>query len=136
MIEDIINQIASSPIGIKMKRSYSNSVEISGWVLQEPKYVKNEKTNNETCSFILYQIGTMLNGDTFVKTFNVITYSRELIKRLREEIHGNVFFIAATCSLVWNGKIRSYNCHMGNFMIPCELDTKLEPPYAKEKKDG
>jgi len=126
-LEELISEIGESALGVSMSGRYTNSLTLNGFLLQKPKFIRNQYRNNESCSFIIYQISRTLDNQTGVKSFNAITYLPQLVNKLKGV--ENCCFITLFCRLEWTPKLRSYTAQMYDCEITCEMDYKLLGEY-------
>lgn len=134
-LEEKILAINNTTLGATMSNRYTNSVSISGWILQQPKFKVNKELNRKSCSFILHQIGLTSTGETNDDTFPVICYVSDTIFRLIQETT-SVCYICIIGSLMWQPTIKTYAIYMNDFQIVNWLDMELEPRYHKKRKDS
>lgn len=126
-LEELINEIGNSALGVSMSGRYTNSLTLNGFLLQKPKFIKNKYRNNESCSFIIYQISRTPDNQTGVKSFNAITYLPKVVEKLKGV--KTCCFITLFCNLEWTPKMRSYTAQMYDCEITCEMTYELLGEY-------
>jgi len=125
-LTELINKLLIHPLLIEMTYKTKNQVELSGWILRKPKFIKHDKTGVESCSLPLYQI-TNANGKIKFESFSCMVYVKDLIEQLKKI--DKVLFIAAM------GKVRHHPKY-GDYSQITEIQTliELELPLADEWK--
>ena len=123
-INDIVDKLVLNPITIDMTYKYKNTVELSGWIIRKPKFIKHDKTGVESCSLLLFQINNK-NGDIKLESFNCMVYVKELIEQLK--VQEKVLFVATI------GKVR-HHYKYGDYSQIVEMQTlaELDLPLANE----
>ena len=58
-LKETISDMLPNPILIDMTYKYRNNIELSGWIIRKPKFIKHDKTGVESCSLLLYQINNL-----------------------------------------------------------------------------
>ena len=110
---------------------YNNQVKISGFILQEPKYTLNENTGRESVSFIIWQVGKTNLDQNYAKSYNLIAYGKDLIKKIKEEVK-SVCYVVCLASLQWQPKMKTYYPQLTEIEITHHImDMELDPPYQK-----
>ncbi len=123
-INDIVDKLVLNPITIDMTYKYKNTVELSGWIIRKPKFIKHDKTGVESCSLLLFQINNK-NGEIKLESFNCMVYVKELIEQLK--VQDKVLFVATI------GKVR-HHYKYGDYSQIVEMQTlaELDLPLANE----
>ena len=123
-INDIVDKLVLNPITIDMTYKYKNTVELSGWIIRKPKFIKHDKTGVESCSLLLFQINNK-NGEIKLESFNCMVYVKELIEQLK--IQDKVLFVATI------GKVR-HHYKYGDYSQIVEMQTlaEIDLPLANE----
>lgn len=123
-INDIVDKLVLNPITIDMTYKYKNTVELSGWIIRKPKFIKHDKTGVESCSLLLFQINNK-NGEIKLESFNCMVYVKELIEQLK--VQEKVLFVATI------GKVR-HHYKYGDYSQIVEMQTlaELDLPLANE----
>lgn len=123
-INDIVDKLVLNPITIDMTYKYKNTVELSGWIIRKPKFIKHDKTGVESCSLLLFQINNK-NGEIKLESFNCMVYVKELIEQLK--VQDKVLFVATL------GKIR-HHYKYGDYSQIVEMQTlaEMDLPLANE----
>lgn len=123
-IEQVLDKVIESPVIIDLTHRYNNQVELSGWVLRKPKFIKHDKTGIESCSLSLYQINNA-NGTIKVESFSCMCYVKDLVEQFKKV--KNVLYIATM------GKVR-HHFKYGDYTQITEIETiyELKIPLAKE----
>jgi len=123
-LKDTINLMLGNPILTEMTYKYSNNVELSGWIIRKPKFIKHDKTGVESCSLLLFQINNV-NNELKIESFNCMCYVKELIEQLKQQ--EKVLFVATV------GKLR-HHFKYGDYSQVVEMQTlaELDLPFANE----
>ena len=123
-INDIVDKLVLNPITIDMTYKYKNTVELSGWIIRKPKFIKHDKTGVESCSLLLFQINNK-NGEIKLESFNCMVYVKELIEQLK--VQDKVLFVATI------GKVR-HHYKYGDYSQIVEMKTlaEMDIPLANE----
>ena len=123
-INDIVDKLVLNPITIDMTYKYKNIVELNGWIIRKPKFIKHDKTGVESCSLLLFQINNK-NGEIKLESFNCMVYVKELIEQLK--VQDKVLFVATI------GKVR-HHYKYGDYSQIVEMQTlvELDLPLANE----
>ncbi len=117
-LKELIDEILPNPIVIDMTYKYRNSIELSGWVLRKPKFIKHDKTGVESCSLLLYQINNV-NGELVLTSFSCMVYVKDLVDQLKKQ--DKVLFVACV------GKVR-HHFKYGDYTQITEMETIAELP--------
>ena len=112
------------PMLMEMTYKYRNDVELSGFIIRKPKFIKHDKTGVESCSLLLFQINNA-NGQLKLESFNCMVYVKDLIEQLKEQ--KNVLLVATV------GKLR-HHFKYGDYSQVVEMKTlyELDIPLANE----
>ena len=123
-ITQTINDLITNPILVDMTYKYRNSIELSGWVIRKPRFIKHDITGVESCSLSLYQINNV-RGKIKVESFCLMVYVKDLIQQLKEQ--KNILFIATM------GKVRHHLNH-GDYTQVTEIETiaELDIPFVED----
>lgn len=123
-LKETVEEMLQSPILIDMTYKYRNSIELSGWIIRKPKFIKHDKTGIESCSLLLYQVNNT-NGILKLETFACMCYVKDLIEQLKKQ--DKVLFVATV------GKIR-HHYKYGDYSQIVEMETlaELDLPLANE----
>ena len=118
------DKLLLNPIVIDMGYKTKNNVELSGWIIRKPKFIKHDKTGVESCSLLLYQVMNA-GGEIKIESFNLMVYVKELIEQLKKQ--QKVLFVATV------GKIR-HHFKYGDYSQVVEMETlaELDIPFANE----
>ena len=130
MIQETLRNIVDSAVGII--DYYSNTLNISGWILQEPKYDVSEH-GFESCYFIIHQPKLTNKNEVFDNTFVINVIGKNNVARLKEEVK-TASFIIILGKIKWSYKIRAYTLCLTDFKVASHLDTPLESTYEKGDK--
>lgn len=117
-LNELIDEILPNPVIIDMTYKYRNAVELSGWVLRKPKFIKHDKTGVESASLLLYQINNA-NGELVMTSFSCMVYVKDLVDQLKKQ--DKVIFVACV------GKIR-HHFKYGDYTQVLEMETIAELP--------
>lgn len=123
-LKDTIDLMLGNPVITEMTYKYRNNVELSGWIIRKPKFIKHDRTGVESASILLYQINNV-NGELKIESFNCMCYVKELIEQLKKQ--KKVLFVATV------GKIR-HHFKFGDYSQVVEMKTlaELDVPFAAE----
>lgn len=122
--KETTDKLLTKSIVVDMGYKTKNNVELSGWIIRKPKFIKHDKTGVESCSLLLFQI-LNVNGEIKMESFNLMIYVKELIEQLKKQT--NVLFVATV------GKIR-HHFKYGDYSQVVEMQTiaELDIPLANE----
>lgn len=123
-LKDTIDLMLGNPVLTEMTYKYRNNVELSGWIIRKPKFIKHDRTGVESASLLLFQINNV-NGELKIESFNCMCYVKELIEQLKKQ--QKVLFVATI------GKIR-HHFKYGDYSQVVEMQTlaELDLPLANE----
>lgn len=123
-LKDTIDLMLGNPVLTEMTYKYRNNVELSGWIIRKPKFIKHDRTGVESASLLLFQINNV-NGELKIESFNCMCYVKELIVQLKKQ--QKVLFVATV------GKIR-HHFKYGDYSQVVEMQTlaELDIPFANE----
>ena len=119
-----IDKLMLNPIVVDMTYKYANNVELSGWIVRKPKFIKHDTKNVESSSILLHQISNS-NGEIKIETFNCMCYVKDLIEQLKKQ--NKVLFVVIV------GKVR-HHYKYGDYTQILEMKTlaELNIPLANE----
>lgn len=129
-VEDVINELVLNPATIDMTYKYRNNVDLSGWVIRKPKFIKHDIKGVESCSLLLYQINNS-NGEIKVECYSCMVYVKELVEQLKKQ--ENVLFVATVGKLRYSPKIRGYYSQVVEMATLMELDVPLADEQEREQ---
>ena len=115
-IDQFINTLLKNPAVLEMSYKTNNQVELSGWIIFKPKFIKHDIKGIESCSLPLYQI-TNSNGNIKLESFYTMVYVKDLVEQLKE--NKNIIFVATM------GKIR-HHYQYGDYVQITEMKTIIE----------
>ena len=123
-LKDTIDLMLGNPVLTEMTYKYRNNVELSGWIIRKPKFIKHDRTGVESASLLLFQINNV-NGELKIESFNCMCYVKELIEQLKKQ--QKVLFVATV------GKIR-HHFKYGDYSQVVEMQTlaELDIPFANK----
>ena len=123
-LKDTIDLMLGNPVLTEMTYKYRNNVDLSGWIIRKPKFIKHDRTGVESASLLLFQINNV-NGELKIESFNCMCYVKELIEQLKKQ--QKVLFVATV------GKIR-HHFKYGDYSQVVEMQTlaELDIPFANE----
>ena len=127
LTEETINKLMENPVVTDMTYKTRNSVELSGWIIFKPKFIKHDKTGVESASLLLFQLNNV-SGQLKIDSFNLMVYVKDLIEQLKQQ--KNILFIASM------GKIR-HHFKYGDYTQITEIETiaELDIPLLERGKD-
>lgn len=123
-LKDTIDSMLGNPVLTEMTYKYRNNVDLSGWIIRKPKFIKHDRTGVESASLLLFQINNV-NGELKIESFNCMCYVKELIEQLKKQ--KNILFVATV------GKLR-HHFKYGDYSQVVEMQTlaELDIPFAAE----
>ena len=123
--KNVLEKVLQSPIIYDSCYKNKNSIDLSGWVLRKPKFIKNDKTGTESCSLILYQINQTM-GELKIESFSLMVYVKDLINQLKNQ--DKVLYVATI------GKLRYSKIVQGLYSQVTEMETlfELDIPLAEQ----
>ena len=123
-LKDTIDSMLGNPVLTEMTYKYRNNVDLSGWIIRKPKFIKHDRTGVESASLLLFQINNV-NGELKIESFNCMCYVKELIEQLKKQ--KNILFVATV------GKLR-HHFKYGDYSQVVEMQTlaELDLPLANE----
>ena len=123
-LKDTIDSMLGNPVLTEMTYKYRNNVDLSGWIIRKPKFIKHDKTGVESVSLLLFQVNNV-NGELKIESFNCMCYVKELIEQLKKQ--KNILFVATV------GKLR-HHFKYGDYSQVVEMQTlaELDIPFAAE----
>ena len=124
-----IEELALNPATIDMTYKYSNNVELSGWIIRKPKFIKHDKKGVESASLLLYQIHNA-NGKIEIECFSCMVYVKELVEQLKKQ--ETIIFVATVGKLRYSYKIRGYYSQVVEMATLMETDTPLANEWGKD----
>lgn len=128
-MQELIKFIVDTPLGVSMNEKYANSLQINGFVLQKPRFIKHEETGHESCSFIVHQLNRDMYGIKD-KTYSMISYLPSIIEKVKQI--DSVCFVNCLARLEWNSKRLSYTPVIHTIEITSIFDKELLPPYERK----
>ena len=129
-INDIVDKLVLNPITIDMTYKYKNTVELSGWIIRKPKFIKHDKTGIESCSLILYQINNA-KGEIRLESFNCMVYGQNLVDQLKKV--DKVLFVATMGIMRHHFKYGDYS-QITEIETIAELDIRLTNEWGKDNE--
>lgn len=133
MLNDKIKQIAESSLNFGMNNRYANSCQLSGWIMQKPKFSHNPKNGANAVSFILYQVMVTPSGEIETNSFSIITYVDGIMEQLMKL--ENVAFIVLIGKLVFNRYKKTTSPQLMQCEITTVTDIELEPSYERKQEN-
>lgn len=121
-IQDALIELSKHPLIHDMAYKYRNAVEVSGFLVREPNFIKNDKTGMESCSFLLYQVEHTQKG-LMVDIFGCLTFDDNLIKELAK-LKG-ITFLACVGKYRYNKKRNTHYAQISEMKVLYEIDMPL-----------
>ena len=123
LTEETINKLLENPVVTDMTYKYRNIIELSGWVILQPKFIKHDLTGVESASLVLYQLNNVC-GELKIDSFHLMVYVKDLVEQLRKQ--KNILFIATM------GKVR-HHFKYGDYTQVTEIETvaELDIPFLE-----
>lgn len=125
MIREKILRISETALVESMSKRYTNSLVLSGFILQKPKF------NEKNCSFIIYQINKTDNGLSLVKTYSAIAFIPKIVEQLKQIKH--CCFVVIYCTFEYNPRTKKPQAQAWKCDIAVELSEELDPPYQRSE---
>lgn len=129
-ITEIIKELALNPLVLENQENYRNVCKVSGYLIRQPKFIKNDKTGVESCSFILYQINNE-KGSVTTDSFGCMTYIKEIVEKLKTI--NTVAFIEVMGNYRYQRKLKTHYTQATTMKIVFELDTELTEQWEAKK---
>ena len=127
-IKETIDLMLHNPVTMDMTYKYRNGVELSGFIIRKPKFIKHDITGKESCSFILFQINNV-NGEIRLDSYSCLTYVGTLIEQLKKI--DKVLFVATLGKLRHHFKFGDYT-QVSEMETLAELDIDLTNEWGKD----
>ena len=128
-LKDTIDSMLGNPVLTEMTYKYRNNVDLSGWIIRKPKFIKHDRTGVESASLLLFQINNV-NGELKIESFNCMCYVKELIEQLKKQ--KNILFVATVGKLRHHFKYGDYS-QVVEMQTLAELDIPFAAEWGKEK---
>ena len=128
-LKDTIDSMLGNPVLTEMTYKYRNNVDLSGWIIRKPKFIKHDRTGVESVSLLLFQINNV-NGELKIESFNCMCYVKELIEQLKKQ--KNILFVATVGKLRHHFKYGDYS-QVVEMQTLAELDIPFAADWGKEK---
>lgn len=126
--KETLDKLIMTPAAIDMCYKTKNSIDLSGWVIRKPKFIKHDKTGVESASLLLYQVNNA-NGEIKVETFSVMVYVKDLVEQLKKQ--QNILFVAIVGKLRHHYKLGDYT-QATEMLTLLELDIPLANEWGKD----
>ena len=126
-----IVELAKHEFVRRKSHSYTNSVVLDGFLVEQPKFI--ETKIGISVLFSLVQIDNSF-GDILLKSFPCTSFQKSVYERMKKI--NSVAFMRIAAILMWNPQLKSYNPQVYNFELVELVDEKLEPPYERRKGHG
>lgn len=126
--KETLDKLIMTPAALDMCYKTKNSIDLSGWVIRKPKFIKHDKTGVESASLLLYQVNNA-NGEIKVETFSVMVYVKDLVEQLKKQ--QNILFVAIVGKLRHHYKLGDYT-QATEILTLLELDIPLANEWGKD----
>lgn len=126
--KETLDKLIMTPAALDMCYKTKNSIDLSGWVIRKPKFIKHDKTGVESASLLLYQVNNA-NGEIKVETFSVMVYVKDLVEQLKKQ--ENILFVAIVGKLRHHYKLGDYT-QATEMLTLLELDIPLANEWGKD----
>lgn len=126
--KETLDKLIMTPAALDMCYKTKNSIDLSGWVIRKPKFIKHDKTGVESASLLLYQVNNA-NGEIKVETFSVMVYVKDLVEQLKKQ--QNILFVAIVGKLRHHYKLGDYT-QATEMLTLLELDIPLANEWGKD----
>lgn len=124
----VIEEVMKNPVVVEMNYKNKNLVELSGYILVKPKFIKHDRTGIESCSFILFQLNNR-KGVLNVDSFSCMCYVKELIEQFKTL--DKVIYVAALGQLRYSKIVKNTYTQVGEIKTLFELDDDLADEWGK-----
>lgn len=131
-LKETIDLMLHNPIVMDMTYKYRNSIQLSGFIIRKPKFIKHDKTGRESCSLILHQINNA-NGEIKLESFSCMVYSLTLIEQLKKV--DKVIFVATMGIMRHHFKYGDYS-QITEIETLAELDIDLTYEWGKDNEQN
>lgn len=105
------------PIVVDSQILQKNVVQMSGWVIKQPKITCNDIRKTYACSFTIYQFKT-IGRRAHYSSYTCMTYIPELVKQFKEQ--KNVIMLGCIGKVETSKKFGHY-INVGELVTLCEL---------------
>ena len=126
--KETLDKLIMTPAALDMCYKTKNSIDLSGWVIRKPKFIKHDKTGVESASLLLYQVNNA-NGEIKIETFSVMVYVKDLVEQLKKQ--QNILFVAIVGKLRHHYKLGDYT-QATEMLTLLELDIPLANEWGKD----
>lgn len=126
--KETLDKLIMTPAALDMCYKTKNSIDLSGWVVRKPKFIKHDKTGVESASLLLYQVNNA-NGEIKIETFSVMVYVKDLVEQLKKQ--ENILFVAIVGKLRHHYKLGDYT-QATEMLTLLELDIPLANEWGKD----
>ena len=126
--KETLDKLIMTPAALDMCYKTKNSIDLSGWVVRKPKFIKHDKTGVESASLLLYQVNNA-NGEIKIETFSVMVYVKDLVEQLKKQ--QNILFVAIVGKLRHHYKLGDYT-QATEMLTLLELDIPLANEWGKD----
>ena len=126
--KETLDKLLVTPAALDMCYKTKNSIDLSGWVIRKPKFIKHDKTGVESASLLLYQVNNA-NGEIKIETFSVMVYVKDLVEQLKKQ--QNILFVAIVGKLRHHYKLGDYT-QATEMLTILELDIPLANEWGKD----
>lgn len=131
-IKETIDLVLHNPVTMDLTYKYRNSVQLSGFIIRKPKFIKHDKTGVESCSLILYQINNA-KGEIKLESFSCMVYGKNLVDQLKKV--DKVLFVATMDILRHHFKYGDYS-QITEIETIAELDIDLTSEWGKDNENN
>lgn len=126
-LQSLIEKILNNYYGDQLERNYANSMQLNGWLLNEP-LIKETYRGGKMAIFMLYQ----LTKGNYYKAFLLKTYSNKVIDLLEQQ--KNVCLINCL-GLLSSSPKNGATIQVEEIAINIEYTNfKLNPPYTPKSE--
>lgn len=122
MQREIIIEIAESTLGQLLEIKHKNSLIISGFLYQKPRFLVHDKTKFESCTFVLHHIARLKNR-IMDKPYPLMIMKKDIIKKFKQI--DKVCYITCCCRVEWQPKMKSLAAKVMDFEINYSTDRGL-----------
>jgi len=116
-LNEVIDKLIRNPLLIDTTYKYRNDIDLTGFILRKPKFIKHDKKGVESASLLLYQINNT-HGIVKINCYGCMCFVKELVEQLKKQ--DKVIFVATVSKLMYSSKLH------GDYAQILEMKTLYE----------
>ena len=125
MNKKTIEKVRKSLYAQDIENYYKNLVYLSGWVIDQPRIIKHDKTGKESVSFVIAQFKRDSSGYAYMNTFHLMSYVGPVVETIKKM--KKISMIICDCQLQFNAKTHKHYPQVYDLKVECELPYDLDP---------